>query len=298
MRLNKEAIRNSLYGTLNVLQPLFRRFYKRDNLRVLAYHTIPDPAAFEKQLVYLKRHYNLISVYDLIDHMEKGKKLPDRPLLITFDDGDMSMYTHGLPLFKKYKVPALLFIITGLIGTDTPFWWNTVQEYYGSRGEANISLAKKNELKRIPNKERLAALDKMQEHIPGFRQEQLSRKQLEELSGHHITMGNHSHTHPMFDQLTDEEWEKEFELTEAFFKMENLPGYQWFAYPNGNYDATREHILKEHQIKAAFLFDHHINDASISPLRISRIKVNTYDPLAEFKVKVSGLHGYISRTRS
>lgn len=298
MRLNKEIIRNTLYGTLNVLQPLFKRFYKPDNLRVLAYHTIPDPAAFEEQLRYLKQNYTPISIHELMQHIEEGKKLPRRPLLITFDDGDMSMYTHGLPLFKKYQVPSLLFIITGLIGTDTPFWWNTVQEYYTSRGEANISLAKKNELKRIPNKERLAALEKMQEHIPEFRQEQLSMRQIAELSAHDVTMANHSHTHPMFDQLESDEWVKEFELTDAFFRRENIPGYHWFAYPNGNYDASREHILKDQQIKAAFLFDHKINDEKISPLRISRIKVNTYDAMPEFKVKVSGLHAFITGTRS
>ena len=44
-------------------------------------------------------------------------------MLLTFDDGDRSLYVDGLPLLRAYGVPAVAYVIAGLIGTDEPFWW-------------------------------------------------------------------------------------------------------------------------------------------------------------------------------
>jgi hypothetical protein len=72
-----------------------------------------------------------------------------------------------------------------------------------------------------------------------------------------------------------------------------MDGYKWFAFPNGNYDRRQEFLLEEAEISLAFLFDHKLNKKRIHPLRVSRIRVNTYDPMPEFKVRLSGLHSFL-----
>jgi peptidoglycan/xylan/chitin deacetylase (PgdA/CDA1 family) len=129
--------RDTLFKVLSSSQLLFK-WKNRQAVKVLAYHDITDVDAFERQIRYLKKSYNIISIHDLEDYIYYQKPLPLYSVLITFDDGDMSMYTCGLPIFKKYDIPAVIFIITGLINTNIPFWWKLVQEYFTRRGEPHL----------------------------------------------------------------------------------------------------------------------------------------------------------------
>ncbi len=71
-----------------------------------------SPAMFENDLIYLKEHgYESISVGQLIDHAETGAPLPEKPVVITFDDGYESFYTYAWPLLKQYGFKATLSVI-------------------------------------------------------------------------------------------------------------------------------------------------------------------------------------------
>lgn len=60
--------------------------------------------AFEEDLKYIKNHgYTTILVQDLIDYTENKKDLPDKPILLTFDDGAFNNYLYAFPLAKKYE---------------------------------------------------------------------------------------------------------------------------------------------------------------------------------------------------
>lgn len=286
--------RRIVYSLLSTFSSLVKGTYA-NHVRVLAYHTVPDVRAFEKQIIYLKSNFNIIDIHEFEKHVLHGIKLKPNALLITFDDGDQTIYANGLPVLKKHNVPGLVFIITELIGTTRPFWWNLVTQYYNRNKEAHLARKKINLLKTVPNAERLKFIDTIQAEISDLYQKQLSTSQVKELVDNRISVANHSHTHPMFDQVTDIEYFQDFRNVKTYFEEEQLKGFEWFAYPNGNADKAREHYLKDLGIKLAFLFDHKINPKEIHPLRVSRIKVNTYDPLPEFKVKVSGLHSIITK---
>ena len=93
---------------------------RKNTPRVLLYHAVEDhvspytdrlgvsvsPAMFEANLRYIKENYNVISVDDL------NKPLPENPLVITFDDGYRSVYEHAFPLLRKYRMPAVVYLIT------------------------------------------------------------------------------------------------------------------------------------------------------------------------------------------
>lgn len=68
-----------------------------------------DPACFEEDLVYLKDNgYQTIFISELIGHFEKGTPLPEKPVLLTFDDGYLNNYTLAYPLLKKYNMKAVV----------------------------------------------------------------------------------------------------------------------------------------------------------------------------------------------
>ncbi|WP_298524086.1 polysaccharide deacetylase family protein [uncultured Christiangramia sp.] len=262
---------------------------QRENLKVLAYHTVPDSLAFERQLTYLKKHYNIVGVLDLVNNMDSLHRLPQNSLLITFDDGDYSVYEKGLPLLVKYDIPSVLFVITDLIGTREDFWWKQIERYFKSKGDTYKNARSKiNELKKSTNKARESYL----RSLPKFDYLQLNSEQLRECQSKGMYVGNHTASHPMIDQCTEEEVREELSKAKMAFEEIGLPGYSIFAYPNGNWDAVSEKILDQKDIKLAFLFDHKINRSSknFNPMRISRIRVSTNTSIDEFKVKVSGLH--------
>lgn len=104
---------------------------------VLMYHRIADaavdpwelavsPVHFEEQLQILKKHYNVISVEELIAGVYK-KKLPPKSVCITFDDGYTDNYEIAKPFLERYNLPATFFIPSYFIGRQQPFWWDELQ---------------------------------------------------------------------------------------------------------------------------------------------------------------------------
>ena len=257
------------------------------SLRVLAYHTILDEINFEEQLLYLKKNYSIISIDQLREFLFKNIKLPERSVLITLDDGDMSVYNNALPIFKKHDIPAVVFVITDLINTHKPFWWNEIQYYLGDK-EGNL---KAWEVKSWPNNKREDYLIDLRAKSlkPELKTQQLSVSQLREMQDAGVTIANHSHSHPMYDKCTEEELNMEIDSSTSKLKELSF-NPEIFAYPNGNYSPLAEEILKRHGITTTFLFDHRINKAKINPLRISRLKVNDSTPLWKFNLILSGWH--------
>ena len=50
--------------------------------------------------------------------MEKGEALPEKPVVITFDDGYQSNYEYAYPILKKYGMKATIFVIGSSVGKD------------------------------------------------------------------------------------------------------------------------------------------------------------------------------------
>ena len=284
-------MRNFVYNTLKLVSPVFNSFYS-NRLRVLAYHDIVDPDNFEAQLLWLKSQFNIIDIPRLKDYLFHSKELPSNPLLITLDDGDKTVYTNGLPIFKKLGIPSCLFIITEVINTNKDFWWNTIRKNEKEKGLSQTEITKLiNKSKSAGNDTRIKILQK----YPATYQEQLTIEEIKELHKDGVYIGNHSHTHPMFDKLGEHELREELEQVRLFFKTNDVGDFSVFAYPNGNLNEYTEQLLIENQIEIAFLFDHQVNQKKINPLRISRIAVDSDNPLSEFKTKVSGFHPMIRK---
>ncbi|WP_370451260.1 poly-beta-1,6-N-acetyl-D-glucosamine N-deacetylase PgaB [Lysobacter sp. N42] len=100
---------------------------RADALLVLSYHDIrddvapkgdPDPFAvstrnFAMHLDWLRAHgYVPVSAQAVREARAGRRSLPDKAVLITFDDGLRSTYTHAYPLLRSYGYPALVAVVT------------------------------------------------------------------------------------------------------------------------------------------------------------------------------------------
>lgn len=73
---------------------------------------IISPSDFEADLKYIKKEgYTTITDLDLIEYKEKGKPLPEKPIMLTFDDGHLSYLEYVVPLLEKYEMKAVVSIV-------------------------------------------------------------------------------------------------------------------------------------------------------------------------------------------
>ncbi|PFL18624.1 transcriptional regulator [Bacillus cereus] len=68
---------------------------------------------FEEQMKYLsEQNYHTLTLKEFEDFMSGKASIPEKSVLITFDDGLKTNYTHAYPILKKYKQHATAFLIT------------------------------------------------------------------------------------------------------------------------------------------------------------------------------------------
>ena len=114
---------------------------------ILVYHNIMDdyppavsalhisPQEFENHIFALyKAGYNTITFEQYYDYVQHGEELPEKPIIITFDDGYLSNYEYAFPILKRYQMKATILIITDRRGATQPrvtyqhFTWEQARE--------------------------------------------------------------------------------------------------------------------------------------------------------------------------
>lgn len=79
-----------------------------------------SPATFHAQMAWLAKHnYRSIGTDDLAAFLA-GKPLPEKSVMITFDDGYLDNYLYAHPVLQAFGLKAVLFVITGWLGEGEP----------------------------------------------------------------------------------------------------------------------------------------------------------------------------------
>ena len=285
-------------------QLAFKRQAAR-RLTVLAYHGVRHPDRFRRQLDHLAATMRPVSLDQVIEATAGRRALPGRAVLITFDDGERSVLETAVPLLRERGLPAVTFVVAGLLDTAAPFWWTEVEQLVASGASAGGPAAigpagLVGRLKQVPDEERLAVLAELRRTAPrpAPRMPQLRRDELPLLEAAGVAVGNHTVSHPCLPRCGQEKLAAEIE--EAHRLLGDALGHEprAFAYPNGDWDGRAEQVLAARGYAVAFLFDHRVNPATPGhPLRISRVRVNDHTSLDRFAVIVSGLHPALHHAR-
>lgn len=130
-------------GPLSVLLVFSMPFWSirthPDSLRVpiLVYHSIApnhpgqtaeqrgldvDTATFRQQMDYLAaNHFNVIPLGALIDALQGRGMVPERSVVITFDDGWLTQYENALPVLQRLHFTATFFVVTKQVGLGSKY---------------------------------------------------------------------------------------------------------------------------------------------------------------------------------
>ena len=301
----KDRARGSLDALLR-RSPAHNAFSWRASgkLAVLAYHAIEDPERFEVHADLIRRDMNALSQEEALDAIRGVRRgLPRRAVLITFDDGHRSVLDVAMPILRERGLPAVVFVVAGLLDTTSMLWTAEVASLAaGPGGHAAAGDARRfvRSLKRMPDEERVEAIEQLRsrEGVEPQSTIQLRREDLPALESAGIAVGNHTLTHPCLSRCTDAKiWH---ELQEAHDVITTAIGHHptTFAYPDGDCDERVKRIVEATGYEAAFLFDHRLSPTPAPDrLAVSRIRVNSKASADRFQILVNGLHSAAHRLR-
>jgi peptidoglycan/xylan/chitin deacetylase (PgdA/CDA1 family) len=274
------------FGFTRALQPLHGRW--SSSLVVLAYHRVlpiehddsypfdldllsATPEQFERQMAYLRRHFNVVSLHDVLAHMEGGPPLPSKAVAVTFDDGFGDTHRHAFPILRRYSIPATVFVSTGYVDSGQPFWFE-VAAYMAMRAPPDLlqaagtgepplrgeTVAERRQslrklqvaLKALPNDRRAAVVDAWTKHFTAHAGNHerahghaLSWDQVREMAAAGIAFGSHSVTHPNLAHLSDAELGWELSESRRVLEIRLQRPIVTLAYPIGTRAAFNERVM-------------------------------------------------------
>ncbi len=233
-------------------------------LRVLMYHKVndlwPNPttvptAVFEEQMALLgELGYVPVSLDAVTGHYVNGTELPERAVLITFDDGYRDNLENALPVLRRHGYPAVLFVPIGYLDDGRP----------------------------LPHEESLRVL--------GIRNETLGWNELAELEAGGVRVESHGIAHRPLSELDPAEATREIALSKLRLEERLGRDVDAFAFVKGSRaDYRPEHasLVQQAGYSLAFTSVSGANGPASDRFRLRRYNVEPY-PARTFALVLSG----------
>ena len=277
----------------------FWKHRESNGLLVLTYHRISDELDiqdplkvsmenFEKQILFLKENYSIISGEQLADIITNKRLFPPKACLITFDDGWRDNYTHAFPILKRYRVPAIIFISTDYIGTDKMFWHEKLKkilikmpdsvdrqnlkkvldQWPPDVAKSIFDILKSSLSRRYPiindliiflkgfdpqkNDELNFKLETLFHNDDDNSPVMLSWEQVKEMSQSNICFGSHTKSHAILTQISKNKLPEELGGSKKGIEDRLGKPVYFLSYPNGNYNQVIIDAAKDVGYLASF----------------------------------------------
>lgn len=147
--------------------------------------------------------YQTITLADLRDYLIFGKALPEKPIIITSDDGYQSVYSNAFPIMKKYGFEMSVFLLTGYIGNS--------------------------EADRMMND-----FDKNEKSV--VRRPMLIWPEIAAMSSYGFEFGSHGISHAYLNQISRQEAENEIRQSKIDIEAHIKKPCIFFSWPHGSYN--------------------------------------------------------------
>jgi len=219
----------------------------KKKIPILMYHSISQraapnyrrfavpPALFAAHMAYLNRHhYTSITVTQFITMRMAGSfSLPERPVILTFDDGFADFFTGAFPVLQKHNFTATLYVTTAFINC-TSRW-----------------LAREREEARP----------------------MLTWDQLTEINAAGIECGGHSHCHRQLDTISRSAARNEIVQCKRILEDRLGQEAFSFAYPYGYHTAAIKQLVREAGFTSACAVKYEMSSETSDPFALARLMV-------------------------
>jgi peptidoglycan/xylan/chitin deacetylase (PgdA/CDA1 family) len=206
-----------------------RRSRTAPHVVVLAYHAIAHleddpvlarytvaPEAFAAQLEMLEQHgWRFVDVDALLAAVRDGVALPERAVLLTFDDGYAHLLTTVSPVLSERRIPSVVFAVAGQVGGTN--------EWDQHHGAGTLEL--------------------------------LDADGLRAVTAHGAEIGSHCVSHRWLTRISAEDVESELVRSADVLEALGLPRPRVLAYPFGGWNPSIAETARRCGYAAAFTID-------------------------------------------
>jgi peptidoglycan/xylan/chitin deacetylase (PgdA/CDA1 family) len=254
-------------GMSYVLAIFYEIVSKRIKVIIIMYHSVGDQTLkytdnipldnFKIQIKYLTDNYEIVPLKTALNYLNNNKKNKKPLVVLTFDDGYISVYEKVFPYLKSKGIPAITFVPVRYIGKESD--WPRPEK--GVKGK-----------------------------IMGW--EMLKELKFDQT----IEIGSHGVDHRQYSSLKANEIDRDLICSKSLLE-ENLGGKaDYFAYPYGQAaDCTKEicnQVKKVGYLAAcSTIWGRYSSVKDIYALR--RIRIDYQDAFFEFKLKMKGAYDWI-----
>jgi peptidoglycan/xylan/chitin deacetylase (PgdA/CDA1 family) len=272
-------------GALHLLVFILTRLKRQHSAAILFYHRfcskslvidlLPhlDINEFRKQMLHIKRWYNVISMDELHTRLTNGAGFRSPSIIISIDDGYLNNYELAYPVLRDLNLPAIIYLTTGFIGTENATWVDDLGEMIVSTslksfffhelfGDEVLDITddvKKTEvveklyevLLLVDHEKKMLALQKLPKLLylneawrDGRDRKMLDWNEIIEMRTGGICFGAHTVSHPILNKM--ELYEAKREISDSKSEIESRLGekVRHFAIPNGKIGDFNEELKK------------------------------------------------------
>jgi peptidoglycan/xylan/chitin deacetylase (PgdA/CDA1 family) len=235
---------------------------------------------FRELVAYIARRYQPVELTEAA----LGTSSRKLKVAFTFDDGWGDNYRVAFPIIREYGVPLLIFITSGLVGKNAPFWPEQVialmRAMQPSRHDAEVT-AFIEDLKKCVPEERERRLTKLREQAneqgisftPTEVDGTLSWPEIAEMDRAGIRFGSHTQSHLILTTAQPDTVRQEVLESKAAIESALGERCDTFSFPNGNWSPETRRILAEAGYKLAVTSDPGAWTATCDPLSIPRFNI-------------------------
>jgi peptidoglycan/xylan/chitin deacetylase (PgdA/CDA1 family) len=224
------------------------------------------PSQFRKQLAgLLRRGYTPWPLRRVIETKAQGQTIPNRVFVVTFDDGQASVYHYAWPILRELGIPATLFLSTAYLDSPDPF----------------------------PFEDWVAAGS---DQVPADTWQPMTTAQCRELAAEGtIDFGLHTHTHQDFSRRTHAEFAADLRLNRQFLQEKLHCQPAGFAFPWGRSTLSMERTLTALDLPCGLTTLGSPVRPGDSPTNWGRFDVAPWDTAATLAAKLDGWYSRLLR---
>lgn len=199
---------------------------------------------FREQIAYLSENgYHTLTLGEVKSFYAGELELPERSVLLTFDDCFQSVKKYAYPILKEYGFRAVAFVVTGWLH-DSPKPFDPLKSVCMARNELGD----------------IADVFEFANHTHEF----------------HLRFGPDSSS---LTKASDDQLRLDLEACNRF---DGIGAHDVFAYPFGVYEARNVELLRREGFKLAFTTEPGRNGNNDDPLQLNRYTVPYYMDLKSF----------------
>ena len=286
----------------------FIRVRQNPCFQILTYHRVNDDndwvftgmpsRVFRAQMEYLRENWNVLSLSDAVRHL-KHQDLPERGIVVTFDDGYADNYTNAFPILCEMEISATFFLVTQAVATGMVIWHDHVfhafrhtqkdflnefgfpKQSYTLQGQEQKTAALLSVLafiRTLDPESRDAWIARLHDQLdvmplPQTSDLMMNWEQVRVMKARGNEFGSHTTTHPILSRMSVNDMEQEIMQSQKVLTHElGLSSFS-FAYPNGTPDDFNDKtidLLQDHGFDCAVTTIPGNNDRTSDLFRLRR----------------------------